>query len=110
MSRWAAYVESGGDFIGYVEAADRDGAFTAALGKFGDEMPCGYVREIVDVPLDIPIDPSKIRKFDAVPPAPEKRTAEEMFDNSPDTSGEEDWRDGPRDDASTDSDDILPEH
>lgn len=110
MSRWAVFSERGAPFVGFVEAPDRDRAIAAAIGKF-DEVVQGFVhvQPAADVPRDIPIEPTKIRRFDVVPPANEKPTPEEMLDNTPTPLGEEEWRDGPQDDGSVESDDILPD-
>ena len=109
MSRWVVHVERGGSFLGYVDAPDRDGAMVAALGKFGDATAgLVYVRRIVDVPRDIPIDPTKITRLAEFRPAEEELSPEEM-PASPVLFGEEEWRDGSSDDGSLTSDEILPE-
>jgi len=109
MSRWAVFFERRGPFVGFVEARDRDQAIAVAIGRFDEVVQSlVHVQPAPDAPRDLPIEPTKIRRFDAVPPANEKPTPEEMLDDTPTPSGEEEWRDGPQDDGSVESDDILP--
>jgi hypothetical protein len=110
MTRWAAYDERGGAFIGFVEAQDRDGAIAAAVAKFRAIPSLAYVERMPDLPREVPIDAATIKRFEAVPPAKEKRSPTEMLDDALVPIGMENWRDGPRDDGSLDSDDILPDH
>jgi len=111
VSRWQVYEERGGRWLGYVVAPDRDSAAVAAVGKFEyARLDIVYVRRIADIPQNIPIDPAKVRQFDATSPTKKPGIApmHDSDDIGPVPIGDEEWRDGPRDDGSYESDEILP--